>query len=102
MNRQWTVLLNIIDDFMMTEGELPFGQMQIELHTKDNGIPMEVAAFEDWSVLLSPGCVHVLIRWNRWTRLEDAGLRAFHQEVNMPTTRFVGLYYTEYSFVNIR
>ena len=48
MNRQWTVLLNIIDDFMMTEGELTFGQMQIELHTKDNGIPMEVAAFEGW------------------------------------------------------
>lgn len=34
--------------------------------------------------------------------MEDAGLRAFHQEVNMPTTRFVGLFYTEYSFINIR
>lgn len=96
---EWEILKAIVDDF---PNGLPFGQMQIEVHVNRNEVTVE--SFNDW-----------------WKMLEAAGLRAFHQELSkyfyflftldlltysrlsdMPTTPGSGMYYSEYSFINIR
>ncbi|TBU51741.1 methyltransferase domain-containing protein [Dichomitus squalens] len=66
------------------EGVLPFGQLQIELHVWNQ-------RFQDF------------LEW--WELLEVAGLRPFHNEINLVYAnynRHSGVELAEYSFINIR
>ncbi|KAJ7041163.1 methyltransferase domain-containing protein [Mycena alexandri] len=83
---EFPTILAIIESF---NGEpLPFGQMQIEIHigyTAD--AKNTIRLFQDW-----------------WTKLEDAGLRPFWTELNLPYVNYFrrGPFVAEWSFINIR
>jgi hypothetical protein len=67
------------------DGELPFGQLQIEIHAKPFGHLLTAARMDRF-----------------WRKLEAEGLRPFSLEVNYSITRFEGLYYVEYGFINTK
>lgn len=49
-------------------GHLPFGQMQMEIHSHKTEKPYDTAQFAEW-----------------WEMMEAAGLRAFNNELNYPS-----------------
>ncbi|PIL26341.1 hypothetical protein GSI_12097 [Ganoderma sinense ZZ0214-1] len=97
---EWETFRAIIRDFTMErgspangasvwgvperEGVLPFGQLQIELHVWNQ-------RFQDF------------LEW--WELLEIAGLRPFHNEINLIYANYnrgSGVELAEYSFLNVR
>ncbi|CAK5271407.1 unnamed protein product [Mycena citricolor] len=82
---EFEVLAAIVESF---KGQpLPFGQMQIEIHV---------------GYALQTDTIRTFDRW--WTLLEDAGLRPFWTEPNLPDINFLrrGPPVVEWSFLNIR
>ncbi|KAH8082829.1 methyltransferase domain-containing protein [Cristinia sonorae] len=81
---EFEVLAAFVEPYLQSDRPLPFGQLQIELHTWDKEFPE-------------------LLKW--WEKLEQGGLRPFFQEPNMVYNNYNrGRHQdlTEYSFINIR
>ncbi|KAF8183743.1 methyltransferase domain-containing protein, partial [Mycena galopus ATCC 62051] len=82
---EFSALRDVIRSF--DGAPLPFGQMEIEIHTTGWYGMDKIGDFDEW-----------------WTMLEDAGLRPFWNELNAPHVNGFrgGPTVIEWSFINIR